>query len=159
MRVQAPLVALASSFAFALACAGASGESGEPAKAEDPAEVAPIEAEPTADPSTTADPSLCQLGDDWSSCVDKRVQIDGTAPEFVMQHPMMTMGGDDEWKQDYMDVGEGGRQIIVLTREPGKCKGAMRVVGTLGGIEGRGEPGTKESYAGWVVRQAEVTCM
>lgn len=131
-------------------------EPSEPAAETEPAVVA--EAEPTTDPSSVGDANLCQLADDWSSCVGQRVQIDGNAPEFVQQHPMMTMP-DDDWKQDYMDVGDGGRQIIVLTREPGKCKGAMRVVGMLDGIDLGGEPGTKQSYGGWVVREAEVSCL
>jgi hypothetical protein len=142
---------------LALACANTSDDptTSEPAGVE-PAVVA--EAEPSADPSQTTDPSLCQVADDWAACVGKRVQIDGKAPEFVQQHPMMTGPFDDGWKQDYMDVSEA-MQIIVLTKEPGKCKGAMRVVGTLEGIDLGGEPGTKESYGGWVVREAEVTCM
>lgn len=143
---------------FAAACATPSEpepEPSEPSQAE-PSVVA--EAEPSADPSQATDPSLCQPGDDWAACVGKRVQIDGKAPEFVQQHPMMTGPFDDGWKQDYMDVSEA-MQIIVITKEPGKCKGAMRVVGMLEGIDLGGEPGTKQSYGGWVVREAEVTCM
>jgi len=34
----------------------------------------------------------------------------------------------------------------------------MRVVGTLRGVGGGGEPGTKNSYQGWSVEHAQVTC-
>jgi hypothetical protein len=66
------------------------------------------------------------------------------------------MNGPDTEQGD-LDV-EGGGQIVLITREVVTCKGAMRVVGTLRATDLGGAPGTKESYQGWVIEDAEVTC-
>jgi hypothetical protein len=119
--------------------------------------VAPVEAEPPPNVEAAAvDPSLCVPAsyDQWPTCEGKRVQVDGRNPEMVSQHPMMN---GPETEQGYLDV-EGGGQIVLITREVVTCKGAMRVVGTLRGTDMGGEPGTKDSYQGWMIEDAEVTC-
>ncbi|NJK31405.1 MAG: hypothetical protein HC927_02720, partial [Deltaproteobacteria bacterium] len=106
---------------------------------------------------------LCTLGAyaEWSKCEGQRVRIEGRAAEHVMQHPMLEQpeGLSPDGRnthQGYMDTDDA--QIIVLTSAPFDCAAGMRVVGTLRGIELGGEPGTKGSYGGWAVEDAEVTC-
>jgi hypothetical protein len=114
--------------------------------------------EPTSEASgATADPSLCTLGPrgSWAACEGARVQMIGRAPEMVGQHPMMD-GGPDELHQSYLDY--DGVEVIVLTKAEVACSGEMLVIGTLRGISGGGAPGTKDSYVGWTLEQAEVTC-
>jgi hypothetical protein len=143
-----------------LGCSRSGGDAdtpttGEAAVGEDA--VAPVESEPPPSPESAAvDPSLCVPAsyEQWTTCEGKRVQVDGRNPEMVGQHPMMN-GPDTE--QGYLDV-EGGGQIVIVSSEPVTCKGAMRVVGTLRGNDLGGEPGTKESYQGWVIEGATVTC-
>jgi hypothetical protein len=122
--------------------------------------VAPVEAEPPpnveAVEAAAVDPSLCVPAsyDQWPTCEGKRVQVDGRNPEMIHQHPM---SNGPYTEQGYLDV-EGGGQIVIVSREAVSCKRAMRVVGTLRGIRGSGAPGTKESYRGWVIEDATVTC-
>lgn len=133
------------------------GEAATSEKAAPSDAVAPVETEPPASTETAeVDPSLCVPAsyEQWATCEGKRVQVDGRNPEMVNQHPMMN-GPDTE--QGYLDV-EGGGQIVIVSSEPVSCKGAMRVVGTLRGIDLGGAPGTKESYQGWMIEGATVTC-
>lgn len=163
MRIHAAIFGLV--FVLQLGCSRSGAEADTPttgaAADQDAAApstaVAPVEEEPPASPESAAvDPSLCVPAsyDQWSTCEGKRVQVDGRNPEMVHQHPMMS-GPDDE--QGYLDV-DGGGQIVIVSKEPVRCKGAMRVVGTLRGIQGNGAPGTKESYQGWWIGDATVTC-
>lgn len=92
----------------------------------------------------------------------KLVEVRGQTPKMVSQHPMVTpMGlpgsGVPEMHQGYLDTAEGS-QIIVLSREPAKCTGAMRVKGSLRGIDLGGPAGTKESYKGWAIEDATIVC-
>jgi hypothetical protein len=120
--------------------------------------VAPVESEPTNVETETAepvDPNLCVLvAGEWEKCEGKLVQVDGSNADMVQQHPMVN-GPDTE--QGYMDV-EGAGQIILVTKRAVDCSGAMRVVGTLRGVDGGGAPGTKDSYQGWMIEHAQVTC-
>lgn len=154
MLVDMRSVASGLGFFFLLASGCASASTTGEAPAGD-SSVAPVETEPTKVESAPVDPNLCVPGsrEEWAACEGKRTQLDGQVPEMVSQHPMI---GGPEFEQSYVEV--DGTQIIVLTREPVNCMGAMRVVGTLRGIGLGGEPGTKESYEGLSLEDAEVTC-
>jgi hypothetical protein len=142
---------------FVLGCSRSGADADAPTTGASGEVVAPVEAEPPANTEAAAvDPSLCVPAsyEQWPTCEGKRVQVDGRNPEMVYQHPMMN-GPDTE--QGYLEV-EGAGQIVLVTREPVTCKADMRVIGTLRAIDLGGEPGTKESYKGWVIEDAEVTC-
>lgn len=121
----------------------AAAKPAEPAK---PAEAQPAE-------------GLCPLGDgEWKACDGKRVRLEGRAPMMVMQHPVVAMGPPGEPQhQDYLELANGA-QIIVVSKKRVDCSGAMVVTGTLRSIDLGGEPGTKNSYRGWQVADAEVEC-
>lgn len=115
-------------------------------------------------PAAAADPNVCPLSnaDAWNGCVGKLVEVRGQTPKMVAQHPMMAPlsppGGDlPTIHQSYLETAEGG-QIIVLSREQNKCTGAMRVKGTLRAIDMGGPPKTKQSYKGWSIEDATITC-
>jgi hypothetical protein len=125
---------------------------------EPPAE--PSVAEPVETPAAE-DEAFCNLGapDTWSSCEGQRVKLEGKEPEPGMmgQHPMLNFPDEKgERFQSYLDV--QGVQVIVISREEVACQGERTVIGVLRGVDLGGEPGTKESYAGWSVEEAEVTC-
>jgi hypothetical protein len=158
MRVFASVVVLASVFSFGCSRSGVDADmptTGEVSTAGEA--VAPVESEPPSSPESAAvDSSLCVPAsyEQWATCEGKRVQVDGRHPEMVHQHPMSN-GPDTE--QGYLDV-DGGGQIVIVSKQAVTCEGAMRVVGTLRGVDLGGEPGTKGSYEGWVIEDATVTC-
>jgi hypothetical protein len=80
---------------------------------------------------------------------------------MVSQHPLIAPmsqpGGPPAMQQTYIEVGEGS-QIIVLSKEADKCTGTKRVVGTLREINMGGPEGTKQSYRGWSINDATITC-
>lgn len=80
---------------------------------------------------------------------------------MVYQHPMiapMSMpGGPPTMKQGYLELSQGN-QIIVLSRDDDKCSGSKRVKGSLREIDMGGPAGTKESYRGWAIENATITC-
>jgi hypothetical protein len=159
MRIHVGVLALVSLFGLlAIGCARAGTEADPPSTGEVAAEsVAPVESEPTEveTPAEPVDPNMCVLVEgEWAACEGKMVQIDGTNADMVQQHPMVN-GPDTE--QGYLDV-EGGGQIIIVSQKSVDCSGAMRVVGTLRGVDGGGEPGTKQSYQGWMIEHARFTC-
>lgn len=158
MRIHAGVGLLGLVFVLGLGCARSSTDADTPTTGEAATAdaIAPVESEPANTESAAVDSSLCMPAsyEQWSTCEGQRVQVDGRNPEMVHQHPMMN---GPETEQGYLDV-EGGRQVVIVSSEPVSCKGAMRVVGTLRGIDLGGEPGTKESYAGWVIEDATVTC-
>jgi hypothetical protein len=143
-----------------LACAPAS--SPEPA-AEPPAQPAEVEGPAPTHESASAPNDACALGpvDEWSACDGKRVQLQGRAAEHVAQHPVLAVPEDvtpdgSNSQQGYVDA--QGVQLIVLTKTPFECRGPLRVIGTLRSVDMGGEPGTKSSYSGWAIEDAEVTC-
>jgi hypothetical protein len=157
--IAAMRIFMGAGLVFVLGCSRSGADADAPGTGASEV-VAPVEAEPPpnveAVEAAVVDPSLCVPAsyDQWPTCEGKRVQVDGRNPEMVHQHPMMN-GPDTE--QGYLDV-DGGAQIVLVTREVVTCKGAMRVVGTLRATDLGGAPGTKESYQGWVIEDAEVTC-
>jgi hypothetical protein len=130
----------------------------QPAEVEGPA--------PTSESATAAgEAGLCALGPvaEWSACDGQRVHLRGRAAEQVMQHPVVAVPIDvspdgSNSHQGYMDA--EGVQLIVLTKTPFDCRGAISVVGTLRGLDLGGDADTrgKNSYSGWMVENAEVTC-
>jgi hypothetical protein len=158
-------------FAFALpivlTLACASSPTPEPQE-DSPPPAQPAEVEgpaPTNDPeAAAAAEGLCTPASysEWSTCEGKRVRVNGRNAQMVMQHPIVAappgLSPDNRnTHQGYMDVDDGG-QVIVVTSEPFDCPGKMTVVGVLDGVRGNGPPGTKESYSGWSLTDAEVTC-
>ena len=166
MRIAA-LVLLASSLSSFGCAASATPTPGEPpttaADEVDPAEPK-SESESEPESSAAADPSLCaSAGEDWQGCDGQRVEIRGRAAEMVMQHPMVNqpegLSPDNRnTQQGYMDTDSA--QLIVLTAEPFACTGEMTVVGVLRGIDLDPNPDAegKNSYGGWSITDAEVTC-
>lgn len=121
--------------------------SAQPAEVEGPA--------PTTESAVAIEEGLCTLGPvaEWSACDGQRVQLRGRAANDVSQHPIVAQ--PEAQHQGYMNA--EGVQLIVVTKQPFGCD-AMRVVGTLRSIDLGGEPGTKRSYSGWSIDNAEVTC-
>lgn len=149
------VLALAVSIA-SFACARVSTP--EPNDADPPAVGASEVEGPAPDTETAAQPAdegLCAIGPvaEWSACDGQRVRLRGRESEQVMQHPVM---GPDH--QGYMDVED--TQLIVLTKAPFSCPEAMTAVGTLRGIDVDPDPDAqgKNSYSGWMLEDAEVTC-
>jgi hypothetical protein len=155
MRIHVGVGLLGLVFVLGLGCSRSGGDAVAPTTGE---AVAPVESEPPTSPETAAvDPSLCVPASyqEWSTCEGKRVQVDGRNPEMVNQHPMVN---GPETEQGYLDV-DGGGQVVIVSSEAVSCQGAMRVVGTLRDIGLGGAPGTKESYEGWAIEDATVTCL
>lgn len=169
---------ITSVFGILAGCAGSSAPSdGAPtstapaATTAAPAATTAAPADATGAPAATAanpapaaaDANLCALGKPgtWSTCIGKRVELRGKEPKMVYQHPMIAPmsrpGGPPTMQQSYLEVGEG-TQVIVLSKDADKCSGAKRVTGTLGEINMGGPAGTKESYRGWSINDATVTC-
>jgi len=122
--------------------------------ADEPAAVEPAAVE-------NAEP-LCELGErsDWKSCVGQQVRVEGNAPEFVMQHPLIGGASPDpagpQSFQTYMDA--EGAQFIVVSNDSATCSGPMTVVGSLRHIDLGGDPSTKGGYQGWALEGATITC-
>lgn len=153
---------------FLTACAGSSAPTdAAPASTVVASTAAPPAATPAANPAATpaaaADANLCVLGKagTWSSCIGKRVEVRGKEPKMVYQHPMIAPmsapGGPPTMQQSYLEVAEGS-QIIVLSKTMPKCGEGKRVTGTLREINLGGAEGTKESYKGWSIDDATITC-
>ena len=142
---------------FACASSSAAPPTATPPEGDPPSQPAEVEgpAPATESASVASEEGLCALGPlgEWAACDGQRVQLRGTMSEHVSQHPMLS-GPDEE--QGYVDA--EGTQLIVLTKTPIACDGAVSVVGTLRGIDLGGEPGTKNSYGGWAIESATVTC-
>jgi hypothetical protein len=163
--MQLRIAFIVSVFGLLSGCAGSSA----------PADGAPASTAPAstaAPPATTAaeapkpaasDPSLCALGksDTWSSCIGKRVEVRGKEPQMVYQHPMIAPmalpGTAPVMQQSYLETAEGS-QIIILSKDADKCAGAKRVTGSLREINLGGPSGTKQSYRGWAIEDAKITC-
>lgn len=158
-------------FVFIPACAGSSAPvdagptpaSAAPSAAA-PVASAPASAAPAAPSAASVDPNLCVLdkSDAWKGCVGKIVEVHGQTPKMVNQHPMMApvnpMGGPaPKISQSYLDMPEG-RQIIIISSKPDDCDGAKRVKGSLREIDMGGPSGTKQSYHGWAIENATITC-
>lgn len=155
MRILASLV---TPFAL-LACACSStSPSSNPTPADQPA-AQPTEVEgpaPTTEPAAASDESMCMVNPSpsvWTECEGQRVRLQGSAAEQVMQHPVLV---PPDQHQGYMDVEDV--QLIVLTKAAFDCSAAMSVVGTLRSVDMGGEPGSKDSYKGWAIEDATVTC-
>lgn len=148
---------------FAPACAGSSAPT-DAAPATTSAANPPATSTTAATAPAATDTDVCKLENDdaWSACVGKMVEVRGENPKIVAQHPMvapMAAPGSDapQIHQSYLDVA-GGRQIIVTSRQSDDCKGAKRVKGSLRAIDLGGPAGTKESYRGWSIDNATITC-
>lgn len=152
-----------------VACApteGAPDNASEPPPAAVPVEGrttadAPSSATPPTEENAPSDGDLCELGDDWMACDGKMVKVSGTRPRMVSQHPVVSgpVGPEPdapETHQSYLDVGD--LQVIVVSAEKNMCDEKMTVVGRLERIDLGGAPGTKNSYKGWEILEAEVTC-
>lgn len=169
-------LSFALSFASLLASAGCGATRPAPQVVEPaPQASASSSASAAPEPSSTAAPSAaasssastsvdagptCALtnGASWEGCEGKTVRVAGRVPKMIMQHPVVTGGPSAKGGvQDYMDV-DGGGQIILVVDAPVACKGAMTATGVLRSVRGRGAPGTKESYEGWYLASARVTC-
>ena len=138
-----------------------SNESAPSAPEKGTAETAPSTPEKGAAAAAGAADGLCEVtADSWEACKDKKVRLEGgNPPRGPSQHPIMTgpsLEGPAKEHQGYLQVGD--RQVVVLSAKPMACGGQMVVTGTLEYFELGGEPGTKGSYANWVVRGAEITC-
>lgn len=145
-----------------LGCARASTPESTPEPATEPVE-AEGPAPATESAAAPIEEGLCALGSvaEWGACEGQRVQLRGRAAEHVQQHPILAVPEDvspdgRNSQQGYIDA--EGVQLIVLTKAPFDCRGAVSVVGTLRGIDLGGEPGTKGSYSGWALEDAAVTC-
>jgi hypothetical protein len=156
--VVALLISLAS-----LACAPSSTER-PPDDAEPPTNPTEVEGPAPTPESAAVEEGLCALGPiaEWSACDGQRVRMRGRVAEHVMQHPIVATPEEvapdgRNTHQGYMDA--EGVQLIVVTAVPIACADAMSVVGTLRGISlGDGSGRSKESYGGWSLVDAEVTC-
>jgi hypothetical protein len=86
------------------------------------------------------------------------VTINGSDPgPNVMQHPLS--GGPGGATVDlYMDVA-GGTQIVLHAKKRVQCQGAMQATGTLRALSLGGPAGTKESYSGYYLDDADVKCL
>ncbi|TNE88382.1 MAG: hypothetical protein EP330_14970 [Deltaproteobacteria bacterium] len=102
---------------------------------------------PASTPATAVAEVACSAEDPsaWEGCVGQRVRLEGQRPDVVYEHPIL---GDP---QDYFQVGE--RQIVVLGTVEDGC---TAMSGVLDRVDMGGEPGTRGSYRGWVLRDA--TC-
>ncbi|MFV8752256.1 hypothetical protein ACNOYE_17040 [Nannocystaceae bacterium ST9] len=161
MRFASPILGLAllGLALLGLGCPRSTATSEPPASQPSQPDQPIIEAEPNTEPDEASpDPELCTLGPrgSWAACEGQRVLMKGRDPEAVSQHPMLD-GGPDELHQSYLDY--EGVEVIVLSKTEVSCPGEMQVIGTLRGITGGGAPGTKESYVGWSLEQAEITCL
>lgn len=162
MRSSLPLVLLLVGLVPACAASSAPVDS-KPAPSV--ASPAPSAVPPAASASAAAvDPNLCPMDkpDTWKACVGKMVEVRGQEPKMVYQHPMiapMTLPGSGAptVQQSYLEIA-GGSQIIVLSKTGDKCTGAKRVKGSLREINLGGPSGTKESYSGWAIENATITC-
>lgn len=118
----------------------------------------------TGEAATTAasNSTPCALkADAWADCIGQSVDIGGRYPITLAQHPLLAppaMSGSPPVTQTYLETADG-RQIIVLTadRIP-ECPAAMRVRGTLQAVDLGGPDGTPQSYRGWAVHGASVSC-
>lgn len=133
-----------------------------PAATTAPTAAALAETAATNPTPAAADSSLCVLGKSgtWATCIGKLVEMRGKDPQLVMQHPMLGGGppGAVTMQQTYLETAEGN-QIIILSKTAPKCPGAQkRVKGTLRDVNLGGPEGTKESYRGWSIHDATITC-
>ena len=129
--------------AFALACGGGS-KPPEAAAKETPPEVP---SEPKVAACDGQNPGA------WGSCEGQAVTSTGSRPQMEMQTPMVN--GPDE-HQTIVEI--GGAQVIVLSKDAPTCTGAMAISGTVHKVALGGAPGTPESYEGWSLTGATITC-
>lgn len=132
----------------------------------DPASTVPAPASLADSPSTPITPAAPDCHRDpfstWPACESQPVQIRGTNPQHVHQHPLLaapSVDGQPAEHQGYLDVPDVG-QIIVLTRAPFECPAGMIATGTLRRIEAKVDKAVKslETYGGWVLEGATVEC-
>ena len=118
--------------------------------------------EPETNKSTIKEVSkYCPTSDysKWNECEGKEVKLEGHKPKMIMQHPMVggfSLEGEPPI-QGYMDINDG-TQIVLLTKTRITCEGEMTAIGKLVGIDLGGPKGTKQSYSGWYLDNAKVTC-
>lgn len=97
---------------------------------------------------------------EWFKCANKQVQITGTPPNMIMQHPMLNMPSfsakTKPTLQSYLNV--GSKQIILLSKTRINCFAKMEVFGQLRRISLGGRQGTKNSYKGWSLRVYKYRC-
>ena len=152
------------------ACGGSSAPSDaapagpSPASTPAPAPSASVAAPAVTTAAAVVDPNVCRLGkmETWKECVGKQVEVLGQTPKMVYQHPMIAPVGmpgsaAPTMKQGYLELSEGN-QIIVISKDADSCSGAKRVKGSLRQIDLGGPAGTKESYRGWAIENATITC-
>jgi hypothetical protein len=122
---------------------------------------ATLSACPHPPPAASATASRCALGapPQWAQCVGAPVAFEGQLSRVVTNHPMLAPALDPATRQGqtYVDAADGTQLIIIADRaEP--CRGTVWVTGTLERVDLGGAAGTPESYQGWAVRAATVTC-
>jgi hypothetical protein len=124
-----------------------------------PPPTAAVAAAPEAAGATA---TTCTIGapDTWASCEGQVVRMEGTTPKMVHNHPLMAGGppGTTSLVQEYMDV-EGGAQVVVITSQAVDCTGKMVATGTLHSVDLGGAEGTPDSYKGWRIDGATVSCL
>ncbi len=154
------------SLVSALACAAAlAAGCGQPEVTPDkaaPLGGAPVESQ-VVDSKQDAECDLASV-EDWSACVDRPSILTGRLAVQVSQHPVIAapFGPDGEGpgqQQVYVDVEGKGQIIVVTASDPVQCEGQVSVRGVLQSVDLGGEEGTKESYKGWSVQGATITCL
>lgn len=90
--------------------------------------------------------------------VDQAVVLDGELAKLPLAHP--SQRGPGPGVELYVDVpdGDATAQIVVVTPADPGCAGPVTVAGTLERVDLGGPEGTPQSYRGWVIRNATVTC-
>ncbi|MFO1493281.1 MAG: hypothetical protein U1F26_01300 [Lysobacterales bacterium] len=116
-----------------------------------------------AEPQPTKPAALCELSPSrhWDACVERRVQVRGRIPSTLQQHPLLTSpapNGAPSEIQSYLDTADGTQLIVLSHQPPPECPGAILATGTLQAIHLDGPDGSKNSYQGWALREAELRC-
>ena len=101
--------------------------------------------------------TICPFESAPEACLGKRVQWEGTVPEFAHSHPMITSPSGETAVQSYIEVDES--QYILLSTEPHECTGSMVAQGILGEVDLGGAPGTRGSYRNFYLSDASIRCI
>lgn len=101
--------------------------------------------------------ALCSLNSNdpttWLACAGKRVSVVGDPPTQPLAHPR---AGGPSVHQSYLDFGDV--QLVIGSKIVPECTGPRRVTGRLNRIDLGGKTGTRQSYRGWSITQAEIVC-
>ena len=102
-------------------------------------------------------PVICDFKQKRDGCLGKVIQIHGSVPKMIYNHPMINTPLGPDSIQSYLEIED--QQLIILSEEQWNCSGKVEITGILKEIDMGGPEGTRNSYRNYYISQSTINCL